>query len=550
MTLRFYRLLFVLPALLCMVALASCDGGAQRKLEEARLLLAERPDSAGVLLREIDYSDFNTDSLRAKYILVKAMANTRTGRSLITDTLLNEAGEYYYNAGDTTNWVLASMMLAGHDFFRGEPSQAIGRMDNMLVRVSDPGLLWDISLRRIEFSWGAQDYEGVIAHADRMLNNTNVAHEKLRFATLKAAALSMLGRDAESAALADSICRSDFLPEKYSPEWADFMTDYAELIDLAGRSREAIAVMDELREHCPSPHPAEELSRTVSLAQFYANAGDAVTAKSYLDCIELDSIASSFEPYASVGMLKTALQFKMTGRFPSNLMHRVTKRIDLHYRYAQFDRQTAIESVMELNADKYELKLQKQRLWMAVIAAVLVLTIVSAMVYVLLRRRRHRMIEAEERAETLALMLSEARDAGAENPKLKAAMLRQLGILKAFAGTPTPQSRDALMKISRVGADDGDVDALVNWTGFYQMTDELYDGFYSQVVKLHPGEFSDKELQIIMLLKSGFSTKEIGVLTEQSSATIYVRKTAIRKKLHTPPDGDFIAQLEAETSAC
>ena len=48
-----------------------------------------------------------------------------------------------------------------------------------------------------------------------------------------------------------------------------------------------------------------------------------------------------------------------------------------------------------------------------------------------------------------------------------------------------------------------------------------------------------------MLLKAGFSTKEIGVLTEQSSATIYTRKSVIRKKLNITEDsGDIIAHIE------
>ena len=78
----------------------------------------------------------------------------------------------------------------------------------------------------------------------------------------------------------------------------------------------------------------------------------------------------------------------------------------------------------------------------------------------------------------------------------------------------------------------------------YSMIDDLYEGFHSKLLNAYPDTFTDKELQIIALLKAGFSTKEIGVLTEQSSATVYVRKTSIRKKLHTPENGDFIAQLD------
>lgn len=87
---------------------------------------------------------------------------------------------------------------------------------------------------------------------------------------------------------------------------------------------------------------------------------------------------------------------------------------------------------------------------------------------------------------------------------------------------------------------------MVDWTEFYRMIDTLYDGFHAKLIKKYPDTFNDKEQQIIVLLKAGFSTKEIGVLTEQSSATIYTRKSVIRKKLGTSENGDFIAQLEAQ----
>ena len=51
---------------------------------------------------------------------------------------------------------------------------------------------------------------------------------------------------------------------------------------------------------------------------------------------------------------------------------------------------------------------------------------------------------------------------------------------------------------------------------------------------------SDKEVQICCLLCAGFSTKEIGVVTQQTSATIYVRKTSIRKKINAGEKQDIV----------
>ncbi|MDE6083920.1 MAG: LuxR C-terminal-related transcriptional regulator [Muribaculaceae bacterium] len=45
------------------------------------------------------------------------------------------------------------------------------------------------------------------------------------------------------------------------------------------------------------------------------------------------------------------------------------------------------------------------------------------------------------------------------------------------------------------------------------------------------------------LMVAGFSTKEISVITGQTTSTIYVRKTSIRKKLGVPEKEDIVRYL-------
>ena len=100
-----------------------------------------------------------------------------------------------------------------------------------------------------------------------------------------------------------------------------------------------------------------------------------------------------------------------------------------------------------------------------------------------------------------------------------------------------------LRKLSSV--ENGKDGSLVNWENVYGIVDNLYNGFYSGLHKRHGSVLTDREEQIIALMVAGFSTKEIGVLTEQSSATIYTRKSVIRKKLGAPENGDIVAGVEA-----
>lgn len=544
------KYIYLLPAAVMMMCIAGCGGSSSDKLTMAMRLSSERPDSAYAILRDIDYNDLDADSLKAKYILAKAMTNIRVGRSLITDTLLNDAAVYYLSAGDTANWVIASQLLSGYDFMRGDTPSALSRLSEMIPKIKNPELLWDTYIHKLEVSMNSESYAEAYECADWLLRHTNVPEQILKFANAKGAARYMQGNFAEALAVYDSIIGTGAV-EKVKPEVAgDFYCDYAEILDGAGYSAKAIAVMDSLGRHGEPVDGVEKVSRMFSLAQFYANSGDTGKAAELLDSINHDGVKSVLEAYASVGMLKAALEFKRTGHFPAMLMHKITKNMHRNYRFAQFDRQTAMESVIELNNDNYELKLQRQRLWLLVAAITLLVIVSGAIVNFVLSRRKQRMIDAEERAETLERMLKdtekaeEGRDASADSDKLKAAMLRQLGIFKTFAGTPTPQSRDALKKISTAGNGGNTIESLVDWQDFYGMIDNLYDGFHAKLIEKYPGTFNDKEQQIIVLLKAGFSTKEIGVLTEQSSATIYTRKSVIRRKLGTPENGDFIAQLD------
>ena len=124
--------------------------------------------------------------------------------------------------------------------------------------------------------------------------------------------------------------------------------------------------------------------------------------------------------------------------------------------------------------------------------------------------------------------------------EFKSCFLNQQPLL---AESPTTQNQEALRKISNVGNSESISDTLVNWQELYPVIDELYDCFHTKLLNDYPGVFSEREIQILCLLRADFSTKEIGVLIQQTSNSVYVSKTSIRKKLNLPPKDDFIAFL-------
>ena len=127
---------------------------------------------------------------------------------------------------------------------------------------------------------------------------------------------------------------------------------------------------------------------------------------------------------------------------------------------------------------------------------------------------------------------------------LRNAMLKQIGIIKMVAETPTEQNREMLRKISSI---DGETNGeLVDWGNVFGMIDNLYSGFYTKLRDKYREVLSLKEEQIIVLMVACFSTTEISVITGQTTSTIYVRKSSIRKKLGVPEKEDIVQFLQSQ----
>lgn len=539
MPLGFRNLLLSLLAALC---LPSCSNSTPGRIATAGRLVAANPDSALVILNHISYNDIkDNEEQTAAFALVRALANNALNRSLLTDTLLPRAVSYYSHRQDTARWVLASRLLAGHRYSTGRTQEAVAGIDSLLEKITAPDLRWDIHINSLELALREQDYATAATDARWLLDHTSKPEDQLRYADALMGTLYLSGRSAEAAALGDSVLTSDFLPARYTPEWGDFINDYAYALQGNGRYAEAVAAMADMMAHTPAAHKMEQTSRLLSMAEFQLNAGNRTEAKRVLASIDETLVKPHPEAYIKMALLKSALEYRDNGVLSADVMQNAPKRAGQAYSLALNDRRTAIENIYALDREKSELTLQRQRLWIIILSLVALSLIIAGGASAAVFRRRQRLVAAEERAETLAAMLRDAERPGVDDKSetVRRLILRQLGILKKFAGAPTAQNQEALRKISETSDGSG----LVDWQSLYSMIDELYGGFHSKVVARYPGLFNEKELQIIMLMKAGFSTKEICVLSEQSANTVYVRKSSIRKKLATPPTADFMAIL-------
>lgn len=540
----------VLTVMVGAVLVASCGKDGNEKLQQAMLVLEERPDSALALVTDIDPSELKIDSLKALYYLVKASAHKASESSMAADSLVRFSFEYYRNR-DIDRFVRSADLYALHRFWAGDGKGSLELLDSMAALSDIPDSLM-IRLLRTRIGVGGAEFDcrrniGYIKRLQELdkdsANQIEYKYqlcENYQFTSDGDSALTIIDELIDYA-------RSNHLGEdlfKYEYEKAGILEEL-------GRYEESNFRVDYILEHAPHNSAIPYLRFWKALNYF--NMGD--FARSGHELAMADSCAKGladvdnnyYESFA--GPLREFLEYRRKGSI------RLTQLATLNNTQRdQFNRMESIRRDTEQDALRQEnraliLKAQNERKTAIIIIVLLAAIIIGLAAIWNIQKRKRKTIEAEERAETLEKLIKEmsASDSTSNAQEaLRRAMLQQLGIIKMVAETPTEQNREMLRKISSIESDTNG--ALVDWKNVYDIIDNLYSGFYSRLHESHGDVLTDKEEQIIVLMMAGFSTKEISVITTQTTATIYVRKSSVRKKLGVAEKEDIVAFLRHEAS--
>lgn len=254
-----------------------------------------------------------------------------------------------------------------------------------------------------------------------------------------------------------------------------------------------------------------------------------------------------YESFA--GPLREFLAYRQNGKIRISQLATLNNSQRDFFNRLEYTQLETEQNALKLENKALTLKAQNERKTAIMIICLLGAIIIGLAALWNIQKRKRRTIEAEERAEALQKMvdeLSSSKTQLSEHESLRRAMLQQLGIIKMVAETPTEQNQDMLRKLSSIESDTNG--ALVSWKNVYEIINNLYSGFYTLLHNRYGNILTDKEEQIIVLMLAGFSTKEISVITSQTTATIYVRKSSIRKKLGVPEKEDIIVFLRQSVS--
>ncbi len=546
------ELIYVLTAIV-VLGIVSCSKSMSRydeEIDRAQQTMRSNTDSALSILDAIDPFELKIDSLRAKYHFLKGYGHLKRNRSMIGDSLISYAHEYY-RGKDVVRDIRSGMVFAWYKFWVGDTPGALAMLDSLAELPDVPDSLM-LQVLRVRVLLGASEYQGkeLIPYAKKFheLETDSMRKTEARYMLLSA--YEYAGETDSALYLVDELI--DYARDN---RWGDkqflFELERAQLLTENSRSGESDELIGEIfRKAGPGNGAADLLYFQYAINAL--NSGDVGRAARNLALA--DSVAGKLRKdddayYRSYSnLLHAIIDFKQTGRIKLMHINGLNNRQNERFNRLKASQWESERGALRQQNRALALKAESEHKTVIILIISLVTLVVMVGAIWIIRIRRLRERENEERIEALQKMVDEYKATPAVpdseikgSAALRSAMLKQLGIIKMVAETPTEQNREMLRKISSI---DGEINGeLVDWSNVFEMIDNLYSGFYATLHHKYGDVLSLKEEQIIVLMVAGFSTKEISVITGQTTSTVYVRKSSIRKKLGVPEKEDIVRFL-------
>ncbi|MDE6074764.1 MAG: hypothetical protein K2F80_09235, partial [Muribaculaceae bacterium] len=195
-------IIYIATVAVITVLLHACGKNDSDRLSAAIQVLDERPDSAYMLLKDIDYNSLDEKD-KADFALTRARANMYMGRSLITDTLLNQSINYFKSACDTISYVDAVIAQAKHLRSLENINEANNLIEQMSTEMPDD-IKKTLNLELFHFSIKDKNYIKSLEITEHLIKLADSDNERVIHETKKIVPLLSLGRSKEAISLLDS----------------------------------------------------------------------------------------------------------------------------------------------------------------------------------------------------------------------------------------------------------------------------------------------------------------------------------------------------------
>ena len=550
------KIIIRLLYLFCLQSLLSCSvRNEQKTLAITDSLLTTRPDSALKLLDEMENVGQMSEAGVMHYAWNHAMAHYLMGISLVEDSLVSHVVDYYRQQGDVAKLLDGYLLKASYLQWTRQDRAALKELEEGIKiahEQSNAGKWAQLVEQKVLLLNHSGNYAKAAKTAQMVLNGHYSLDRNMRGRLLYALGISLshVGDMASDSCFKESISLS--MEGGEEEKAAERILSYADVLAARGDYVQSNRYLF----HCQRfvPKYADSSAIYVSLANNYINLHQLDSAQIYLGRAETNNRGvrwtkqGNLSHKASIEQLRNILNFGRGKPVSSHAFQHYCDSVTTVMIENENLSLRRLEARNRLQAANYELHRSRLLMLLGVVLLFLVLLGGIGLAYWLYRRKYQRLAEAEERIGILTDMLDKAQqlpstERGDENDEVlfRKVLLQQLGIIRLVACTPTQQNQALLKRISAISGGEIPTHDLLVWPDLYPVIDRLYNQFYTRLMHHYGNLLTEKETQICCLLCAGFSTKEISVVTQQTSATIYVRKTSIRKKIGVPEGEDIIA---------
>lgn len=476
-------------------------------------------------------------------ILDVAEVRHHQGESLSEDVLLREALKYYQTLEpvDSTRLLQATILTAYHYWWNNETEKSY----NLLEPLANTNK--DALYALFDLAYKDNNYKTSHAYLCKIMEDD--AERTFRNYHRMAVLNFFLGNQKECERLYDELPQYIKTPEDSVLYFEKTLPNHADALSEYGKQERAIEIQTQVLNYFIGKDNWYVAKAYLSLARYNILLGSFNKAEQYILSAEENAdeyFYSNLAISTYMQQLKSILDYAKSNRisvmewahFGNTLQGNAAKNRDITEAKREANRNLA-EKNMQITIQR-----QKDQMLFLVITFILTFTIAGLLLWV--RNRKNKFLEREEEIDALRKLLSESSESGDSNKNdrfFKKILLQQLGVIKIATSNPTSANLELLKKMKKIASKEVDVDTLLNWNDLFQIIDYIYDGFYTSLIKKYGEVLNEKEIQLCTLLKANFTTKEIGVVTQQSVRTIYQRKSTIRQTLQMPEAEDIATFL-------
>lgn len=522
-------------------------------LRQADAVIYGNADSAMKLLSSIKNPERLPFEEKMLYGWLRTFAHNVRGASMAEDSLILPAFNYFVAGSDTVKMLNSYVLKSQYLYWQKKHEEAMTVLDSGIAAATacrDTYLIVHmLSLKASKYVYVEKDYKKAIEAHLRAI----AIREDEGICYSLGIAMGLQGNDSASYYMNRSIELVE--QKKDTVRLVHYLRNYAQMLSYIRNDYEkAVAVSKRLRSLAPD---GGQIAMTdLVLTECFLKMGKLDSAQYYLDQgrVLLASREKLLSTENMISYYQGLIDYTRHRTFDFLKVMRYNDSVHNALYALQSTIQRKDESKESLSNANLMLTVERQEAQLTLLGCLLLLVVVGGGAFFYIRGRRHRLIEAEERIETLNRLLADAtkgdgeQEGGVGNADkevedgqfFRKILLQQLGIIRLVATQPTSQNQELLRRISGITNRELPVESLLVWEDLYPVIDRIYDGFYTQMNRRFGSVLIDKEQQLCCLLCAEFSTKEISVVTQQSIPTIYQRKTNIRKKLGMGEKEDIV----------